>query len=104
LKTEVRVVVTRDRVYFGFLCKDPDPRRIAVHTMRRDGVMTGDDTVSIVLDTYGDHRTGYFLKINAAGARADGLIPTRRAPRSTGNGIWGCAHSSICGWVVRGGL
>jgi len=36
-ETEVRVVVTRDRVYFGFLCKDPDPRRIAVHTMRRDG-------------------------------------------------------------------
>jgi hypothetical protein len=42
--------------------------------MRRDGDQSGDDTVSIVLDTYGDHRTGYFFQINAAGARVDGLI------------------------------
>jgi len=60
-ETEVRVIVTSDRIYFGFTCKDPDPRRIAIHTMRRDGDMTGDDTVSIVLDTYGDRRTGYFF-------------------------------------------
>jgi len=70
-ETEVRVLVTSDRLYFGFTCKDPDPRRIAIHTMRRDGDVTGDDTVSIVLDTYGDRRTGYFFQINAAGARAD---------------------------------
>jgi len=70
-ETEVRVIVTNDRLYFGFTCKDPDPRRIAIHTMRRDGDVTGDDTVSIVLDTYGDRRTGYFFQINAAGARVD---------------------------------
>jgi hypothetical protein len=69
-ETEVRVVVAGDRVYFGFLCKDPELRRIAVHTMRRDALMTGDDTVSIVFDTYGDHRTGYFFQINAAGTLA----------------------------------
>jgi hypothetical protein len=61
-ETEVRVIVTGDRIYFGFTCKDPDPRRIAIHTMRRDGDMTGDDTVSMVLDTYGDRRTGYFFQ------------------------------------------
>jgi len=57
-ETQVQVIVTSDRIYFGFTCKDPDPRRIAIHTMRRDGDVTGDDTVSIVLDTYGDRRTG----------------------------------------------
>jgi hypothetical protein len=31
--------------------------------------VTGDDTVSIVVDTYGDRRTGYFFQINSAGAR-----------------------------------
>jgi len=66
--------VTSDRVYFVFTCKDPDPRHIAIHTMRRDGDMAGDDTVSIVLDTYGDRRTGYFFQINAAGARVDGFL------------------------------
>jgi len=87
-ETEVRVVVTRDRVYFGFLCKDPEPRRIAVHTMRRDAVMTGDDTVSLVLDTYGDHRTGYFFRINAAGARSDGLISDPQSASLDWDGIW----------------
>src|SRR6267378_1050546 len=101
-ETEVRVVVTRDRVYFGFLCKDPDPRRIAVHTMRRDGVMTGDDTVSIVLDTYGDHRTGYFLKINAAGARADGLISDPQSASLDWDGIWDVRTArSADGWSAE---
>jgi hypothetical protein len=35
-ETEVRVLVTRDHIYFSFVCKDPNPRRIAVHTMQRD--------------------------------------------------------------------
>src|SRR4051794_15057387 len=36
-ETEVRVIVASDRIYFGFHCKDPNPARIAIHTMRRDG-------------------------------------------------------------------
>src|SRR3989454_4228466 len=87
-ETEVRVIVTSDRIYFGFTCKDPDPRRIAIHTMQRDGDMTGDDTVSIVLDTYGDHRTGYFFQINAAGARVDGLISRSESASLDWDGIW----------------
>jgi uncharacterized protein DUF5916 len=87
-ETDVQVIVTSDRIYFGFTCKDPDPRRIAIHTMRRDGDMTGDDTVSIVLDTYGDRRTGYFFQINASGARADGLISTPESASLDWDGIW----------------
>ena len=87
-ETEVRAIVTSDRIYFGFTCKDPDPRRIAIHTMRRDGDMTGDDTVSIVLDTYGDRRTGYFFQINAAGARVDGLISRSESVSLDWDGIW----------------
>ena len=101
-ETEVRVVVTRDRVYFGFLCKDSAPRRIAVHTMRRDAVMTGDDTVSIVLDTYGDHRTGYFFQINAAGARADGLISDPQSASLDWDGIWDARTArSADGWSAE---
>jgi hypothetical protein len=87
-ETGVRVIVTSDRIYFGFTCKDPDPRRIAIHTMQRDGDMTGDDTVSIVLDTYGDRRTGYFFQINAAGARVDGLISRSESASLDWDGIW----------------
>jgi hypothetical protein len=66
-ETQVQVIVTSDRLYLGFTCKDPDPRHVAIHTLRRDGDLMGDDTVSLVLDTYGDRRTGYFFQINAAG-------------------------------------
>jgi hypothetical protein len=90
-QTEVRVIVTHDHIYFGFVCKDPDPRRIAVHTMQRDQNTEdakGDDSVSVVLDPYGDHRTGYFFRINAAGARTDGLVSDPESASLDWDGIW----------------
>jgi hypothetical protein len=100
--TEVRVLVSADALYFGFTCHDPRPEAIAVHTMRRDGDMTGDDTVSIVLDTYGDRRTGYFLRINAAGARVDGLIDNPENASLDWDGIWD-AHTARTadGWSAE---
>src|SRR5205814_8232628 len=35
--TEVRIIIGNDHVYFGFVCHDPEPQRIAVHGMQRDG-------------------------------------------------------------------
>jgi hypothetical protein len=87
-QTEVRIIVTTDKLYFGFICHDPEPQRIAVHTMDRDGDTSGDDTVSIVLDTYGDRRTGYFFQINAAAARIDGLISGPDGLSRDWDGIW----------------
>jgi len=101
-ETEVRVVVTKDRIYFGFACKDPEPSRIAVHTMRRDGDMRGDDSVSIVLDTYGDRRTGYFFHINTAGARADGLISDPQNVSLDWDGIWDARVARVPhGWSAE---
>ena len=88
-RTEVRVLADREHLYFGITCEDPDPSRIAVHTMQRDGNMSGDDSVSIVLDTFHDHRTGYIFEFNAAGARLDGLISDPNAdPSLDWDGIW----------------
>lgn len=87
-KTIVRVIQTGDRLVFGFECADPEPGRIAVHTMQRDGDLTGDDTITIVLDTYGDKKTGYLFQVNAAGARADGLISGPDRSSLDWDGIW----------------
>jgi hypothetical protein len=87
-KTEVRVLLTGDAIYFGFICHDPKSSAIAVHTMQRDGDESGDDTVAIVLDTYGDRRTGYFFQINADGARVDGLIDNPQDVSLDWDGIW----------------
>jgi hypothetical protein len=90
-KTTVRVARNGNRLYFAFECLDPDPGAISVHTLRRDGNVLGDDTVSVVLDTYGDRRTGYFFRINAAGARVDGLIATPEQATLDWDGIWDAA-------------
>ncbi len=87
-ETEVRILLAGDRIYFGFLCRDPEARKIAIHSMQRDDRMAGDDSVSIALDTYGDRRTGYFFQVNAAGARTDGLISAPEGPAYEWDGIW----------------
>src|SRR2546430_16551899 len=70
--------------------------------MRRDGDMTGDDTVSIVLDTYGDRRTGYFFQINAAATRVDGLISTPESVSLDWDGIWDArAARTADGWSAE---
>lgn len=100
--TEVRVLVGTDAVYFGFLCYDPHPEAIAMHTMIRDGDQSGDDTVAIVLDTYGDRRTGYYFQINAAGARVDGLIDHPEDVSLDWDGIWDARTARIKeGWSAE---
>ena len=103
-RTEVRILADGANLYFGITCVDPDPARIAVHTMQRDGNMTGDDTVSIVLDTFHDHRTGYLFQTNAVGARLDGLIsdPNAEEPALDWDGIWNVAtRITPTGWTAE---
>lgn len=87
-RTIVKVLATQENLYFGFDCEDPDMSRIAIHTMQRDGNLIGDDSVTIVLDPYGDGRTGYYFQINPAGARVDGLISGPQNYSSDWDGIW----------------
>jgi uncharacterized protein DUF5916 len=101
-ETEVRVLVGNDAIYFGFVCHDPRPSAIAMHTMLRDGDQSGDDTVAIVLDTYGDRRTGYYFQINAAGARVDGLIDNPESASLDWDGIWDARTARTAdGWSAE---
>ncbi len=87
-RTLARVLLTESALYVAFECVDPNPSRITIHTMKRDAEQEGDDSVSVVLDTYGDHRTGYLFQVNAAGARLDGLISGPEHPSLDWDGIW----------------
>ena len=101
-RTTVRVLATRNMLYFGFECSDPNPSAIAVHTMQRDGKLEGDDSVAVVLDTYGDRRTGFFFRTNAAGARVDGLIAGPEDAKLDWDGIWNAATSrTATGWSAE---
>jgi hypothetical protein len=103
-RTEVRILADKGHLYFGVSCTDPDPARIAVHTMQRDGNMRGDDTVSIVLDTFHDYRTGYLFEVNAASVRLDGLVsdPNAETASLDWDGIWDVAtQRTATGWTAE---
>ncbi len=100
--TEVRVAVDGANLYFGITCADPEPDRIAIHTLQRDADLSTDDRVTIVLDTFLDHRTAYYFQINAGGARADGLVSGPEENSRDWDGIWDAAtRRTASGWTAE---
>ncbi len=101
-RTEVRILVDGDTLYLGITCSDPESSRIAVHTMQRDGDMTGDDTVAFILDPFGDRTTGYFFQVNAAGARQDGVYSDPENIPLDWDGIWEArVRLTTQGWTAE---
>ncbi len=100
--TEVLVLVDPAGLTFGFRCADPQPDNIAIHTLQRDGALHGDDSVALVLDTFHDGRRGYYFRINAAGARQDGLITGPEDASLDWDGIWdAAARRTPEGWTAE---
>ena len=102
-KTEVRVLVDRDALYFGIICFDRTPDSIISTQLTRDADLTVDDNVSVVIDPFFDHRNGFFFTINPNGARADGQISNSAEFSSLDwDGIWN-AHARVTseGWVAE---
>jgi hypothetical protein len=94
--------VDGDTLYLGVTCTDPDPSRIAAHTMERDGDFSGDDTVAFVLDPFGDRRNGYYFRVNPLGARLDGLISQASDISLDWDGIWDArARKTAESWVAE---
>jgi hypothetical protein len=101
-KTQVRVLTDNDNLYFAFRCEEPNPRSLAIHTLRRDGSMEGDEAVAVVLDPFGDRRNGYIFRVNAAGARQDGLISAVERASFDWDGIWDARTARTpFGWTVE---
>ncbi len=101
-RTEIRVLADRDGLTLGFVCADPEPARIGIHTMLRDGDMGGDDQVTVVVDTFGDGRNGYFFRFNAAGAKQDGLISGPESASTDWDGLWTvAARRNATGWTAE---
>jgi hypothetical protein len=100
--TELRVLASAETLYFGFHCVDPAPGNILVHTWERDADQDEDDRVAIVLDTFRDGRTGYWFRMNAAGARQDGLVSGPTEASADWDGIWsGRTARTADGWSAE---
>lgn len=102
-KTEVRVAVTAEAIYFGIVCYDSVPEKIISFTMQRDAELRGEDHVKIVLDTFLNGRTGYVFAVNPYGARMDGLIAREGEGEDRDwDGIWEAAvQRTSDGWSAE---
>ncbi len=102
-RTRVRVLANADELVFGVECDDPDPSGIVSYTKQRDGAMSSEDHIEIVLDPFFDGRSGYVFWVNPGGARYDALIdPGTLEPNANWDGIWEAAtRRGDMGWTAE---
>jgi hypothetical protein len=102
-KTLVRVLYDSENIYFGFLCYDAEPGRIAASITKRDSDLVSDDAVYVALDTFLDHQSAYLLGTNLLGTQFDGRITDNgRTTDPTWDAVWkSAARKTDFGWSAE---
>ncbi len=70
-KTVVKVLYDKTSFYVGIICYDPNPDKISAKVTKRDGVVSDDDAVAIILDTFNDNSGAYMFMVNSLGTQQD---------------------------------
>ena len=73
-RTEFRVLYTATTLYVGVICYDAGAEGILATERRRDNNLGNDDTITIVLDTFHDHRNAFLFRTNPLGTQYDAMI------------------------------
>jgi hypothetical protein len=73
-RTEIRILTDGDTLFFSVHAFDPEPDKIVVNRMSRSEMFFYDDNFNVILDTFHDHRSGYFFQVNPVGGRRDGTF------------------------------
>ncbi len=102
-KTEIRVLYDDKNLYIGIKCFDPEPNKIFAKQMERDGDFSSDDSISIIIDTYKDMRSGFLFIVNPNGAKLDSYITDEgKYENKNWNGIWDTkATITTFGWSAE---
>jgi len=102
-KTVVLVGYTSETLYVAFQNFDPELSRIAAAVTARDGDLKRDDSVTVLIDTNHDRRTGYYFATNLLGVQTDGKIGDNgRVVDDRWDAAWGCASSRTeDGWTTE---
>lgn len=103
LKTKVKILYDERFIYFGFLCFDPEPGKIAARLTKRDSDLREDDSVYVIIDTFHDRRSAYYMGTNLLGTQWDGRITENGlTSNSTWDGVWkAAAHRTDFGWSAE---
>jgi hypothetical protein len=101
-KTEFFTCYDANYIYFAVKCWD-DPDNITAKEMARDVSLRNDDRIQIILDTYLDHRNGYWFQIGPRGSIGDAIVSENGAAfNKQWDGLWtGKAKITNYGWEAE---
>ena len=87
--TQAWILFDDENLYFSARMHDSHSERIVANEMRRDSVniFNGGDSITLVLDTFYDHRNGVLFQTNPLGARRDQAIADGQYIESW-NAVW----------------
>ena len=104
-RTEVKLLYDQDNLYIGVTCFDSDPAGIIGTQMARDGDLTMDDQIELLIDPYRDRRNGLYFATNPLGVLVDGLIIENRQTNKEWDAIWIVrTHRFEGGWSAEFGI
>src|SRR5262245_44333505 len=97
-KTEAWIFFDDDNLYFSARCSDEHPERIIANELRHDSVniFNGGDSMTLVLDTFYDHRNGVLFQTNPLGAQREQAIADGQYIESW-NTIWQVRSARFAG-------
>ena len=105
-RTEVRVIYTRNEVYFGVVCHVSATNGPVATQLRRDVTQELDDYFEIVIDSRFDRRNAYVFQINPLGTQRDALITDEQIQETQDgdpgwDGVWSSeARRTQDGWTA----
>jgi hypothetical protein len=102
-RTEIGFLYDKKNLYIGIRCFDSEPEKIIAREMRRDAIVDDDDYFEIVLDTYHDHRSGYYFITNPHGVKREAILANEgREYNPAWDGVWLCkAKVTREGWLIE---
>jgi len=101
--TEVRVVFDDDNLFVGAVLRDREASLIRINDIKKDFREDEQDDFEVLLDTFGDRRSGYVFSTNALGAKHDRQVTLEgREINLSWDAAWDVrTRRSADGWTVE---
>jgi hypothetical protein len=100
-RTVIKVLRDQDALVIGVRAYDREPAKIRASQLRRDADLSSDDNITILIDSFHDHRNAFLFQTNANGAMWDGQKVGWQDVNADWNGIWDVkASRDDQGWTA----
>ncbi|MBN2103343.1 carbohydrate binding family 9 domain-containing protein [bacterium] len=100
-KTIVRIAYNNDALYVGARMHDSAPDSIVARLARRDQ-MANEDFFAFAVDSYHDHRSGFYFALSAGGTMTDGVCYNDDWTDDSWDAVWeGRVSIDGQGWTAE---